>query len=137
MEIPSELNTFMARIIFSNEAMNQYGCTLFGQKIYESLSSGSDGPYFYLDNSYIRLLFITGVVTLAFFVFFMTWLMWKMVCEKRYIMFFALLVAAVGGISETYTINFYYNVFIILGFAHLGRIGMLDEKDDINDDEKR
>ena len=114
MEIPAELDTFIARLCFSSEAMEQYGFTFFGRKIYESLDGG---PYFYLDNSYIRLFFITGAMTLVFFMAYMTWMMWHAFSEKRYILFFALLVAAIGGISETYTINFYYNVFVILAFA--------------------
>lgn len=126
MEIPYELNTFIARLNFSGEAMKQYGLTFFGQKIYESLD---DGPYFYLDNAYIRLFFITGAVTLVFFAAYMTWMMWHAFSEKRYILLFALLVAAIGGISETYTINFYYNVFAILAFARLGCMGMIPEQE--------
>lgn len=126
MEIPYELNTFIARLNFSGEAMKQYGFTFFGQKIYESLD---EGPYFYLDNAYIRLFFITGAVTLIFFAVYMTWMMWHAFSEKRYILLFALLVAAIGGISETYTINFYYNVFAILAFAHLGCMGAIPERE--------
>lgn len=125
MEIPYELNTFIARLNFSGEAMKQYGFTFFGQKIYESLD---EGPYFYLDNAYIRLFFITGAVTLVFFTVYMAWMMWHAFFEKRYILFFALLVAAIGGISETYTINFYYNVFAILAFARLGCMGTIPER---------
>ena len=126
MEIPDELRTFVARLQLSSDAMKQYGFTLFGQKIYESINGG---PYFYLDNSYIRLFFITGAVTLAFFVAYMAWLMWRMFTEKRYILFFVLFVAAIGGLSETYTINFYYNVFAILAFARLGCIGTISERE--------
>lgn len=126
MEIPYELNTFIARLNFSGEAMKQYGLTFFGQKIYESLD---EGPYFYLDNAYIRLFFITGAVTLVFFAVYMTWMMWHAFSEKRYILLFVLLVAAIGGISETYTINFYYNVFAILAFARLGCMGMISERE--------
>ena len=126
MEIPYELNTFIARLNFSGEAMKQYGFTFFGQKIYESLD---EEPYFYLDNAYIRLFFITGAVTLVFFTVYMAWMMWHAFSEKRYILFFALLVAAIGGISETYTINFYYNVFAILAFARLGCMGMIPERE--------
>lgn len=126
MEIPDELRTFVARLQLSSDAMKQYGFTLFGQKIYESINGG---PYFYLDNSYIRLFFITGAVTLIFFVAYMAWLMWRMFSEKRYILFFVLFVAAIGGLSETYTINFYYNVFAILAFARLGCIGTISERE--------
>ena len=106
--------------------MKQYGFTLFGQKIYESLD---EGPYFYLDNAYIRLFFITGAVTLIIIVAYMTWMMWHAFSEKRYVLFFALLVAAIGGISETYTINFYYNVFGILAFACLDGMGTIPERE--------
>lgn len=126
MEIPDKLGTFIARLQFSSKAMEQYGFTFFGQKIYESLD---EGPYFYLDNAYIRLFFITGVVTMVFFAVYMTWMMWHAFSEQRYILFFALLVAAIGGISETYTINFYYNVFAILAFAQLGYIGTIPERE--------
>ena len=126
MEIPAELGTFMARLSFSSQAMERYGFTLLGQKIYESLDWRS---YFYLDNAYIRLFFITGAVALVFFAVYMTWMMWHAFSEKRYILFFALLVAAIGGISETYTINFYYNLFAILAFAQLGYIGTIPERE--------
>lgn len=126
IEIPDELGTFIARLQFSSEAMEQYGCALFGQVIYESLTVN---PYFYLDNSYIRLFFITGAVTLVFFSVYMTWMMWHAFSEKRYILFFSLLVAAIGGLSETYTINFYYNVFAILAFARLGCMGTIPERE--------
>ena len=126
IEIPDKLGTFIARLQFSSKAMEQYGFTFFGQKIYESLDNG---PYFYLDNAYIRLFFITGAVTLIIFVAYMTWMMWHAFSEKRYILFFALLVAAIGGISETYTINFYYNVFGILAFACLDGMGMIPERE--------
>lgn len=126
MKIPDELGTFIARLQFSSEAMEKYGCALFGQEIYESLTVK---PYFYLDNAYIRLFFITGAVTLVFFAVYMTWMMWHVFSEKRYVLFFALLVAAIGGISETYTINFYYNVFAILAFARLDCIGMILERE--------
>ena len=126
MEIPDGLWTFTARIWLSAEAMKQYGFTFFGQKIYESLD---EGPYFYLDNAYIRLFFITGAVTLVFFAVYMTWMMWHAFFEKRYILLFALLVAAISGISETYTINFYYNVFAILAFARLGCMGTIPERE--------
>lgn len=126
MDIPDGLWTFSARIWLSAEAMKQYGFTFFGQKIYESLD---EEPYFYLDNAYIRLFFITGAVTLLFFAVYMTWMMLRAFSEKRYILFFALLVAAIGGISETYTINFYYNVFAILAFARLGCMGMIPEQE--------
>lgn len=125
-KIPDELRTFVARLQLSSDAMKQYGFTLFGQKIYESINGG---PYFYLDNSYIRLFFITGAVTLAFFVAYMAWLMWRMFSEKHYILFFVLFVAAIGGLSETYTINFYYNVFAILAFARLGCMGTISERE--------
>lgn len=126
IEIPYELITFIARLNFSGEAMKQYGFTFFGQKIYESLD---EGPYFYLDNAYIRLFFITGAVTLVFFAVYMTWMMWHAFSEKRYILLFALLVAAIGGISETYTINFYYNMFAILAFSRLGCMGTIPERE--------
>ena len=71
----------------------------------------------------MRLFIITGVVTLAFFIVYMTCFMWKTFKEKRFYLFVALLVAAIGGLSETYTINFYYNVFLILAFSNLGDIG--------------
>lgn len=126
MKISDELWTFVTRIKFSGEAVQQYGFTFFGQKIYESLD---EGPYFYLDNAYIRLFFITGAVTLVFFVVYMTWMMWQAFSEKRDRLFFALLVAAIGGVSETYTINFYYNVFAILAFARLGCMGTIPERE--------
>lgn len=127
VKIPKYLQTFMSRLFFNSRALEEYGITAFGQKVYE-ITNASGGENiisgsFYLDNSFMRLLIITGAVTLIFFVVYMTFFMWKTFKEKRFCLFAALLVAAIGGLSETYTINFYYNVFLILAFSNLGDIG--------------
>lgn len=127
VKIPEYLQTFMARLFFNSRALEEYGITAFGQRVYEiTNTSGGENIIsgaFYLDNSFMRLFIITGVVTLAFFIVYMTCFMWKTFKEKRFYLFVALLVAAIGGLSETYTINFYYNVFLILAFSNLGDIG--------------
>lgn len=127
VKIPEYLQTFMARLFFNSRALEEYGITAFGQGVYEiTNTSGGENIIsgaFYLDNSFMRLFIITGVVTLAFFIIYTTCFMWKTFKEKRFCLFAALLVAAIGGLSETYTINFYYNVFLILAFSNLGDIG--------------
>ena len=125
--IPDFLQTFMNRLFFNSRALEEYGITAFGQKVFEltNMSNGNNAisNNFYLDNSYMRLFVITGAVTFVFFIVYMTILMWKTFKENRFYLFSALLVAAVGGLSETYTINFYYNVFLILAFSNLGDMG--------------
>lgn len=127
VKIPEYLQTFMARLFFNSRALEEYGITAFGQGVYEiTNTSGGENIIsgsFYLDNSFMRLFIITGVVTLAFFIIYTTCFMWKTFKEKRFCLFATLLVAAIGGLSETYTINFYYNVFLILAFSNLGDIG--------------
>lgn len=127
VKIPKYLQTFMSRLFFNSRALEEYGITAFGQKVYEiTNTSGGENIIsgsFYLDNSFMRLLIITGAVTFIFFVVYMTFFMWKTFKEKRFCLFAALLVVAIGGLSETYTINFYYNVFLILAFSNLGDIG--------------
>lgn len=127
VKIPEYLQTFMSRLFFNSRALEEYGITAFGQKVYEiTNTSGGENiisDAFYLDNSFMRLFVITGVVTLIFFLVYMTFFMWKTFQEKRVFLFSALLVAAIGGLSETYTINFYYNIFLILAFSNLGDIG--------------
>lgn len=126
-KIPEYLYTFMSRLFFNSRALEEYGITAFGQKVYEiTNTSGGENIIsgsFYLDNSFMRLFIITGVVTLIIFILYMTVFMWRTFQEKRVCLFAALLVAAIGGLSETYTINFYYNVFLILAFSNLGDIG--------------
>lgn len=126
-KIPEYLQTFMVRLFFNSRALEEYGITVFGQKVYEMTNTyGGENIIsgaFYLDNSFMRLFVITGVVTLVFFIVYMTFFMWRTFQEKRICLFAALLVAAIGGLSETYTINFYYNVFLILAFSNLGDIG--------------
>lgn len=127
VKIPDYLQTFMSRLFFNSRALEEYGITAFGQKVYEiTNTSGGENIIsnsFYLDNSFMRLFVITGVVTLIFFLVYMTFFMWRTFQEKRVYLFAALLVAAIGGLSETYTINFYYNVFLILAFSNLGDLG--------------
>ena len=126
-KIPEYLQTFMVRLYFNSRALEEYGITVFGQKVYEmtNIYGGENiiSGAFYLDNSFMRLFIITGVVTLIFFILYMTFFMWRTFQEKRVCLFAALLVAAIGGLSETYTINFYYNVFLVLAFSNLGDIG--------------
>lgn len=127
LSIPPYLQSFMARLFFNSRALEEYGIRLLGQKVFEvtnpsageNIISGS----FYLDNSFIRLFIITGVLALGVFVVYMSCFVWKSIREQRWYLVFALLVAAIGGLSETFTINFYYNVFAILAFSNLGYIG--------------
>lgn len=127
MNIPVYLHTFIDRLIFNSRALEEYGVTFFGQKVYEVTNTLAGeiviSDAFYMDNTFMRLFVITGIVTLLFFVAYMTLFMLKVYKEKRFYLFAALLVAALGGLSETYTMNFYYNVFLILAFSYLGDVG--------------
>lgn len=121
LQIPEFLQSFMARLFFNSRAFEEYGITLLGQSVFE-VSNPTGGEniisnWFYLDNAFMRLFIITGVITLGFFVFYMTAWMLKTVQKKQFFLWAALLTAAIGGLSEPYTINFYYNVFAILAFA--------------------
>lgn len=123
LEIPVFLQSFMARLFFNSRAFEEYGITLLGQSVFEvSNPTGGENiisDWFFLDNAFMRLFIITGVMTLFFFVAYMTAWMLKTVQKKQFFLWAALLVAAIGGLSEAYTINFYYNVFAILAFASL------------------
>lgn len=121
LEIPAFLQSFMARLFFNSRAFDEYGITLLGQSVFE-VSNPTGGEniisnWFYLDNAFMRLFIITGVITLGFFVSYMTAWMLKTAQKKQFFLWAALLTAAIGGLSEPYTINFYYNVFAILAFA--------------------
>lgn len=123
LEIPDFLQTFMARLFFNSRAFEEYGITGLGQSVFEvSNPTGGENiisDWFFLDNAFMRLFIITGVMTLFFFVAYMTAWMLKTIQKKQFFLWAALLVAAIDGLSEAYTINFYYNVFAILAFASL------------------
>lgn len=92
-----------------------YRPTLFGQKIYETGLMGLGRPgYFYIDNSYIKLLFMGGL--LLFLLLFITFFfqVFKLYRNHVYIMSLILLIILLNGIIEDSLIRPSINLLVPL-----------------------
>lgn len=115
------MSTTVHRITLSYEAFLQYPIRLFSQSVTEQGAGGivnlSEVTYFFLDNSYIRMLIIHGVAFLLIMLAVHIMLMRHAFKEHRYVICCALIAIAVDSISEHHLPAFAYNILPVLLWA--------------------
>ena len=113
------------RLLISNKAIKLYDYKLFGQNIVEvglGRAEGIRDDYFFLDNSYIRIALLYGVVLLlvALFVF---WLAGQnAINNMRIIIVAAIAVVAIHSFMEHHILEIAYNPILCLVFAKCNQI---------------
>lgn len=70
--------------------------------------------YFYIDNSYLKVLFIGGMIFFIFFTFTLLWRLWTLLKFKDWVLFFVFLIAILNGITEDSLIKPGLNLLIPL-----------------------
>lgn len=114
-----------SRLSISNEAIELYDYKLFGQNIVEvglGRAEGHRDDYFFLDNSYIRIALLYGVVLLlvALVVF---WLAGQQAIQnKRIIILVAIMVIAVHSFMEHHILEIAYNPILCFVFTKCSQI---------------
>lgn len=108
---------FNNRLGLQNTLLDYYSPKLFGQIIPQVGAGGtieSFGYYFYIDNSFARLLFMFGIIFSIFFLFLLLNFICKLINLKIYKLTFIILIAMLSGIFEDSFINPVVNIFLYL-----------------------
>lgn len=114
------MGTTMARLHFGYQAFQMYPLRLFSQSIYER---GAGGPlantseYFFLDNSYVRMLIIYGIVFLLLILGIKIYMMHRCCVEQHYVLWCVLIIIAIHSISEHHMTDLFDNIVLVLAFA--------------------
>ena len=114
-------SSLYARITLSETGFATYPITLFGQQILETGNGRIPDPslpYFFLDNSYIKILLNYGIIFLFVVLVIMTILLKKARKNCHPVFYAALLIAALDCIIEHHLTEFHYNIFILLPFIN-------------------
>lgn len=117
----AKLNTALSyRLEITNQAIQNYDYNLFGQTIAESGwgKGGGATEYFFLDDSYIRILLMYGIVLflVLMVIFYLAGL--KAIKAKRILILFAIAVIGLHSFMEHHLLEVAYNPFICYLFAN-------------------
>lgn len=110
-------NLFNHRLGLQYTLFEYYAPKLFGQDIPQVGAGGSTnnaGYYFYIDNSYTRLLFMYGIVFTIFILIMLLNYLRNLMEIKAYSLVYILLIVIASGIAEDAFINPVINVFLYL-----------------------
>lgn len=108
-------NLFNGRLEMQYRLFNMYVPKIFGQNITETGLGGSQGRvfnYFYIDNSYAKLLFIYGILAMVLFLGLFGYLIRKLIQNNLYKQTLVILVIMLSGIVEDAFINYIMNVIL-------------------------
>lgn len=110
------------RLTISNSAINLYEYKLFGQNVVEvglGRSSEYVEDYFFLDDSYIRIILLYGIVifVIALCMFWINGI--RAIEAKRIIILCAIAVIGVHSFVEHHLLELAYNPFLFLSFAQI------------------
>lgn len=110
-------NLFNHRLGLQYTLFEYYAPKLFGQYIPQVGAGGSTnnaGYYFYIDNSYTRLLFMYGIVFTIFILIMLLNYLRNLMEIKAYSLVYILLIVIASGIAEDAFVNPVINVFLYL-----------------------
>lgn len=99
------------RLELGHRFLMNYKINLFGQEIIES--SNLDGAYLRIDNGYISLILVYGLISFLLFLCIQTLLLKRLFNEKRYYDILLIVVFLIYGISENYIYNIFVNISLI------------------------
>lgn len=113
---------FSERLFYSNLAIKEYPIKLFGQMVTE-IGNGRNVEYnmdyFFIDNSYVRIIVEYGIVMFTFVIAMLLWSIVKGVKTKKMAIVIAMIVLCVHSVMEHHIFEMAYNPFIYLMFAEL------------------
>lgn len=116
-----KMNTLASgRLRLSNECMKKYDIKLFGNKmewiglseIYEG--EHEDSEFFYVDNSYINILYNYGIVFLILIIYAYYYVITKEIEKENYFLISILFVIIMHSFIDPQLVKIAYNIFILL-----------------------
>lgn len=108
---------FNGRLQFQYMVFNYYRPHIFGQLIPEVGLGGSQAPvlnYFYIDNSYTKLLFMAGIAFTILLYWVLIILVKKLLENGMYKLLYIILIVILAGIVEDSFINSAMNIFLTI-----------------------
>lgn len=110
------------RLTISSKALETYSYQLFGQNITEIGLGGKAEyveNYFFLDDSYIRILLLYGICLFVVTMFVIFWSGLRAIKAKKLILLFAIAIIGLHSFMEHHLLELAYNPFILLCFAQI------------------
>jgi hypothetical protein len=141
----SKINELISsRISLSNEGYQKYGISLFGRHVKEHGWGGLKGfknfqlngqlhQYFVIDSSFARLLLIYGVVAFVIVVIAMSYLAFRSIRQKNYILVGILFLVGLSCLIDQHIFELTYNPFLIavcastINIEYDKKVGKYDE----------
>lgn len=117
-----KLSSIRERIRLSKLAFRKFPLTLLGQPVAEQGAGGvvpENSSYFFLDNSYVRILIIYGILMLVLVLVICTSLLRRALSERKTVLFLALIIVSLHSLIEHHLTEFWYNIFLVLLFAEI------------------
>ncbi len=115
-------DSFRSRLTLGAEALSRFGVTLFGQNVPQKGNGGftlpSPGEYFYIDNSYIRILVMLGSVVFIFSLLLYSVLSLRAAAAGNIYLLCVLALIAFDGAIQQYFLNPGCNAFFLLIFTN-------------------
>lgn len=108
---------FNGRLQFQYMVFNYYRPHILGQLIPEIGLGGSQAPvlnYFYIDNSYTKLLFMAGIAFTVLMYYILITLVRRLIKKDMYKLVYIILIIILAGIVEDSFINSSMNIFLTM-----------------------
>lgn len=118
-------NILNSRLELSARGIDQNGIKPFGQMIDEiGMGGHTEFPmgYFFLDDSYIRILLEYGIFVFAFILVMLVLVGKKAIANKRFILLMACFIISLQSVMEHHLLEIAYNPFILFLFAEMGKL---------------
>lgn len=116
-----KINSFISgRLEIGRKAFDEYDLKLFGQNIIEigsGITTDATSEYFFLDNSFVAIIFKYGIVALVVIIMFWMYISKKAVVEKYYIISTTVVIIMIHSLMEHHLIEVAYNPMMFVAFA--------------------
>lgn len=113
----TDATTYGYRLWLSKTAMMVYHPKFWGQYIFETLSPSEGAGYFWIDNSYVRMLLMYGIAATSSAIIILTLYQYIYAKNKRYFMVFIGIIIALMGIMGHRVPLYLFNPIPALLFA--------------------
>ena len=116
------------RLAIGNEAIRQYGFSIFGRHMVEHSWGGVNGmkmfmgdrsKYFFVDSSFLRILILYGVIAFIIILAILTIISYRSIKYEEYALATILVIVAISAVVEQRLIDVSYDPFLIALLANV------------------